>query len=115
MKDDMKRQRISDDHWDRLMSMAVHPEIPTLVSIGSCSSMIWTEPECMHRSSKLIRWAEHLSAFNYSVEHVKGSQNQFADALSRLPLPSTKGALPELTRDLTLEHIAAEGMMMTQI
>ncbi len=30
--------------------------------------------EHTHWSSKLIRWAERLSTFNYSVEHVKDSQ-----------------------------------------
>ncbi len=64
--------------------------------------------ECMHRSSKLICWAEHLSAFYYSVEHIQGSQNQFADALICLPLLNSESALPELTRDITLKRIAAE-------
>ncbi len=57
----------------------------------------------MHRSSKLIRWAERLLAFHYSVEHIQGSRNQFTDALSRLPLSSSESALPELTRDMTLK------------
>ncbi len=30
----------------------------------------------MCQSSKLICWAERLSAFDYSVEHVKGASNQ---------------------------------------
>ncbi len=59
--------------------------------------------ECTHRSSKLIHWAERLSTFNYSVEHVKGSHNQFADALSHLPILSTESYLPGLTRDITLK------------
>ncbi len=71
--------------------------------------------ERTHRSSKLIRWAERLSAFIYSVEHVKGSRNQFADALSRLPLPSTESILPKLTRDITLKRIAAEGMALSKL
>ncbi len=36
--------------------------------------------ECTCRSSKLIRWAERLPAFDYTVEHIKGSTNQFANA-----------------------------------
>ncbi len=69
----------------------------------------------MHRSSKLIRWADRLSAFDYSVEYIKGSSNQFADALSYLPLQSTESALPKLTRDLTLKQITLEGIMLDKL
>ncbi len=71
--------------------------------------------ECTCRSSKLIHWAERLSAFDYSVEHVKGSCNQFADALSCLPLQSTESALPELTKDVTLKRIAVEGITLDKL
>ncbi len=69
----------------------------------------------MRRSSKLICWSERLSAFDFSVEHVKGSCNQFADALSHLPLKSTESALPELTKDITLKRITAEGVMLDNL
>ena len=35
------------------------------------------------------RWAIILSPFNYSIKSVPSKQNEVADALSRLPLPST--------------------------
>ena len=38
---------------------------------------------------RLQRWAIILSAFNYSIRFVPSKQNAVADALSRLPLPST--------------------------
>ena len=38
---------------------------------------------------RLQRWAIILSAFNYSIRFVLSKQNAVADALSRLPLPST--------------------------
>ncbi len=69
----------------------------------------------MHQSSKLIQWAEQLSAFDYAVEHVKGSNNQFADALSRLPLLDSESALPEPAKDIMLKRIAAEGITLSKV
>ncbi len=63
----------------------------------------------------LICWAELLSAFDYTVEHVKGSSNQFANALSRLPISGTKSALPEPTNDITLNRIMAEGITLDKL
>ena len=40
---------------------------------------------------RLQRWAIILAAFNYSIKFVPSKQNALADALSRLPLPSTAG------------------------
>ena len=39
---------------------------------------------------RLQRWAIILSAFNYNIRSVPSKQNAVADALSRLPLPSTR-------------------------
>ncbi len=62
--------------------------------------------ECTCQKSKLIHWAERLSAFDYAVEHVKGSSNQLGNPLSHLPLESPESALLELTKDITLKRIA---------
>ena len=40
------------------------------------------------KSAKFARWLERLSPFDYNVEHIKGSDNCIADALSRLPQES---------------------------
>ena len=40
---------------------------------------------------RLQRWAIILTAFNYNIKFVPSKQNAVADALSRLPLPSTAG------------------------
>ena len=38
-------------------------------------------------SSRLQRWAVKLQAYDYDLEHVPGTENGNADALSRLPVP----------------------------
>lgn len=40
------------------------------------------------RPLRIARWSERLRRYNYTVEYRKGSENQVADALSRLPVPS---------------------------
>ncbi len=49
------------------------------------------------------------------VVHVKGTDNKFADAFSRLPLQNSETALPELSRDITLKRIAAEGITLSRL
>ena len=41
---------------------------------------------------RLQGWEVILAAFNYCIKFVPSKQNAVADALSRLPLPSTAGA-----------------------
>ena len=40
------------------------------------------------------QWLEFLSQFDFTIEHIKGRENVFADALSRIPtddiIPSNK-------------------------
>uniref|UniRef100_A0A6B0VHI3 RNA-directed DNA polymerase n=1 Tax=Ixodes ricinus TaxID=34613 RepID=A0A6B0VHI3_IXORI len=38
------------------------------------------------RPLRIARWSERLLRYNYTVEYRKGSENQVADALSRLPV-----------------------------
>ncbi len=66
-----------------------------------------------HHSSKLIHWADRLGAFDFTIQHMPGKDNSFADALSRLPLPSTTFALHELSRNIILKRIAANGITLT--
>lgn len=46
-------------------------------------------------NNRLVRWALYLNEYNYKVEYQKGSDNQCADAMSRLPLPVTTQASKE--------------------
>ncbi|CAB0007785.1 unnamed protein product, partial [Nesidiocoris tenuis] len=46
-------------------------------------------------ANRLTRWALTLSSFDYTIEHQPGVNNSPADALSRLPLPTTERALEE--------------------
>jgi hypothetical protein len=36
-------------------------------------------------SRRNARWLEFLSQFDFNIEHIKGRENVFADALSRIP------------------------------
>ncbi len=69
----------------------------------------------MHRSRKLVQWAERLATFNYDVQHVRGLDNAVADALSRLPLPSSENALLEVSRDIMLKRITGAGLTLTEL
>ena len=40
-------------------------------------------------ASRLQRWGVILSAYDYDIEFIKGTENYLADCLSRLPLPLT--------------------------
>ena len=46
------------------------------------------------KSAKFERWLERLSQFDYTVEHVRGTHNYIADALSRLPRPASEQPPP---------------------
>ncbi len=71
--------------------------------------------ERMHRSSKLVRWAECLATFDYNVQHVRGLDNAVVDALSQLPLLSSDNALPEVSRDIMLKRITGAGLTLTEL
>ncbi len=49
------------------------------------------------------------------IQHIPGKDNSFVDALSRLPLPSSTFALPELSHDIILKRVAADGITLTEI
>ena len=36
-------------------------------------------------SRRNARWLDFLSSYNFEIEHIKGRENIFADALSRIP------------------------------
>ncbi len=67
------------------------------------------------RSSKLVQWAERLATFDYDAQYIRGLDNTIADALSRIPLPSSSFALPEASRDITLHCITGEELTLTEI
>ncbi len=58
--------------------------------------------------------AEHLAAFDYAVQYIRGLDNAVADVLSQLHLPSSRFALPEVVCAI-LCHITGEGLTLTEI
>ena len=57
-------------------------------------------------SSRIQRWSLTLGAYSYTIEHRKGSENENADALSRLPLSITRTEPAEASRCSILNGIS---------
>ncbi len=62
-----------------------------------------------------MHWAERLAAFDLDVQYMRGLDNAVADALSRLPLPGSKYALPDVGCDITLKHISGNGLTLEEL
>jgi hypothetical protein len=68
----------------------------TLATDHKPLTYLFNENKCIPQmaSARIIRWAITLSAYQYSITYKKGSLNNCADALSRLPLPTTVKSTP---------------------
>lgn len=53
-------------------------------------------------SRRNARWLEFLSQFTFNIEHIKGRENNFADALSRVPGVESISNMLLCSRDFTL-------------
>ena len=57
---------------------------------------LWTllmQHMSMHKSAKFDRWLQWLSRFDFDVQHICGTTNIMADALSRLPQQTCEPAI----------------------
>ncbi len=70
--------------------------------------------ECTCCSSKLVQWAERLSAFDLDMQYILGLVNAVADALSCLPLPSLDYALPEASHDIMVKRIMGDALILAE-
>ncbi len=61
--------------WGRHFMLRTDHHILTFLFEGPAKA------ERMHRSSKLVQWAERLAAFDYDVQHMWCLDNAVADAL----------------------------------
>lgn len=62
-------------------------------------------------SGRLARWSLKLQAFDFTIEHEKGSQNVVADALSRIQCDTVAeftSCLPLLVNSITLDGVEFE-------
>ena len=67
-------------------------------------------------SSRIQRWALLLSAYSYHIQYRQGKANANADALSRLPLPSSNVSTPRLVELIHLmEHLSTTPLSIAQI
>lgn len=68
------------------------------------------------RPLHFTRWSERLLRYNYTVEYRKGSENQVADALSRLsvPCPSEKASFEEVVSFVELPCLTKEQFQQAQ-
>ncbi len=53
--------------------------------------------------------------FDYKAEYRRGSENTVADALSRLPIPTTGPAINDPGEQLILKRQSAEGLPLSDI
>ena len=67
-------------------------------------------------SSRIQRWALLLSAYSYHIQYRQGKANANADALSRLPLPSSNVSTPQPVELIHLmEHLSTTPLSIVQI
>ena len=81
---------------------------------ASLTSLLRTSTDS-RKSSKFQRWLQRLSAFDYTMEYRKGSQNHVADALSRLSLPSSQTALDDAESNAMIRAIQADNLTLRSI
>ena len=60
-----------------------------------------------HKPMRIARWAARLLNFNYDVEFCAGAHNRVADALSRLPLPTTTHEAEQTDDEIIVQWISA--------
>ena len=66
-------------------------------------------------ANRLQRWAIKLSAYNYELCHIPGSENGNADMLSRLPVPAMDGDIQQLSCEETHDvfHVLTQPLSLT--
>jgi hypothetical protein len=67
------------------------------------------------QSAKFSRWLTRLQYFDYEIEHHPGKDNLVADALSRLPVPSSEPAITDDTETRVVRHVRQDGISLTEI
>ena len=78
------------EHWEKFL-LGHHFTLRT--DHGALRSLLH-QHSSTRKSAKFERWLERLSRFDYTVEHVRGTHNYIADALSRLPRPASEQPPP---------------------
>ena len=79
------------EHWEKFL-LGRHFTLRT--DHGSLRTLL-TQHTSTRKSAKFDRWSQRLSRFDFDVQHIRGTTNVMADALSRLPQQTCEPAIDD--------------------
>ncbi len=74
-----------------------------------------SQVESKRKTSKFIRWAERLTAYDFTLVYCPGKDNSVPDMLSRLPLATTGEALADGYTDHLISQIHPHGISFAEV
>ncbi len=69
----------------------------------------------MRKVSKYLRWAEHLSMYDFDISCHPGKQNLVPDAPSHLPLPADSEAVEDHYTTHLIRQVRSKGISADEI
>ena len=92
------------EHWEKFL---LGRPFKLRTDHASLTSLL-TKHTSKRKSAKFARWLEGLSAFEYTVSHIRGEDNVISDFLSRLPLDNQTMAIDDDDEELTINALTKE-------
>ncbi len=102
------------EHWEKYLlgrSFTLHTDQHALKQVLGSP----TQAENTRKTSKFIRWAERLSAYDFTIAYRPGSENLVPDALSRLPQPSSGPAVDDGFTTRLISQIRPHGISFSEV